>query len=96
MYGILWVERTAPQKEIFMARTITFEARMKHIEELCERMNGDVDIDEVMKLYEEVVKGISQCKKQLDSYSSRLEELSDSCGLNDISCDATEDSGAEE
>ena len=79
-----------------MARTITFEARMKHIEELCEKMNGDVDIDEVMKLYEEVVKSISQCKKQLDSYSSKLEELSASCKLENISDVADNDSSTDE
>lgn len=79
-----------------MAKTITFEARMKHIEELCEKMNGDVDIDEVMKLYEEVVKGISQCKKQLDSYSSKLEELSSSCKLENISDVADDDSSTDE
>ena len=48
-----------------MPKRTGFESRMQYIESLCEKLDGNLDLSEMMKLYEEAISEIAECRKIL-------------------------------
>lgn len=53
----------------------SFEKNMKRLEEIVEKMNGDVALDEALELFEEADKLVRTCQKKLDDAQSRVEKI---------------------
>lgn len=54
---------------------MTFEKSFARLEEILEKMNSDVALDESLKLYEEADKLIAQCNKRLVEAETKIEML---------------------
>lgn len=59
-----------------MAKKITFEMRMDRLRDLNEKLSeGDLSLDEMMKVYEEAVRTAAACREILEGYEAKVEEL---------------------
>ncbi len=57
-------------------KEITFEQAMQRLEEIVKNLeNGNASLDSSLKLFEEGVKLVSECKKQLDNAEQRVKIL---------------------
>jgi exodeoxyribonuclease VII small subunit len=53
----------------------SFEKNMLRLEEILEKMNGQISLDEAIDLFEEADKLVKQCQKKLDESQSRIEKI---------------------
>lgn len=56
-------------------KPVTFEKNIARLEEIVEKMNGQVALDEALDLFEEADKIVKQCQKKLDEAQSRIEKI---------------------
>lgn len=57
------------------SKTASFEKNMLRLEEILEKMNGQVSLDEAIDLFEEADKLVKQCQKKLDEAQNRIEKI---------------------
>jgi len=63
-------------QEVFMASEMKFEAGLKKLEEIVEKLeSGDIGLDESLKLYEEGMKLLKFCTAKLDEVEKKIEIL---------------------
>lgn len=59
-----------------MGKKSEFEERMDRIDELNNLLNDDsLDFDKMVEYYEEAINNIAECKKLIDGYEAKIEEL---------------------
>jgi exodeoxyribonuclease VII small subunit len=56
-------------------KATSFEKNMLRLEEILEKMNGQVSLDEAIDLFEEADKLVKQCQKKLDEAQNRIEKI---------------------
>jgi exodeoxyribonuclease VII small subunit len=61
----------------------SFEKNMLRLEEILEKMNGQVSLDEAIDFFEEADKLVKQCQKKLDEAQNRIEKILVSRNLED-------------
>lgn len=59
-----------------MTKTINLEGAIRRLEEISAQLNGDISIDESIKLYTEAVKLIETANTKLDAAKLKVEKLS--------------------
>lgn len=52
-----------------------FEKNMHRLEEILDKMNNNVGLDEALDLFEEADKLVRQCQKKLDEAQNRIEKI---------------------
>ena len=61
---------------------LTFEAAYEALEKIADKLNdGDVSLEEALKLYEEGIKLSNQCSKALENAKQKIETLKNGDGL---------------
>ncbi|MBP8802649.1 MAG: exodeoxyribonuclease VII small subunit [Kiritimatiellae bacterium] len=59
-------------------QTLSFEAALKRLEEIVERMEaGEVDLDTMIALFEEGQRLVKQCNSTLNDVEKRIEKIMD-------------------
>lgn len=59
-----------------MATKITFEDKMKKLDEIVSKMNSeDINLDEMLSLYKKANNLIKDLRKEIDDAKSKIEEL---------------------
>ena len=59
-----------------MATKITFEDKMKKLDEIVSKMNSeDIKLDEMLSLYKKANNLIKDLRKEIDDAKSKIEEL---------------------
>ncbi len=58
-----------------MAKTMTLETALQRLEEIAEQMNGEIPLDDSIKLYAEAVKLIDFSSKKLEEAKLKIEKL---------------------
>lgn len=61
----------------------SFEKNMTRLEEILEKMNGQISLDEAIDHFEEADKLVKQCQKKLDEAQSRIEKILTSRGSDE-------------
>ena len=59
-----------------MTKTINLEGAIRRLEEISAQLNGDISIEESIKLYTEAVKLIETANTKLDAAKLKVEKLS--------------------
>ena len=60
-----------------MEKKDTLSAKMKHLEEIVEKLNGNPEIEEAVRLYEEGVKLSASIKTYLEDAQTKIRILSE-------------------
>ena len=61
---------------------LTFEAAYEALEKIADKLNdGEVSLEEALKLYEEGIKLSNQCSKALENAKQKIETLKNGDGL---------------
>ena len=60
-----------------MEKNDTLSAKMKHLEEIVEKLNGNPEIEEAVRLYEEGVKLSASIKTYLEDAQTKIRILSE-------------------
>ena len=59
-----------------MAKELSFEQQMKKLQDIVEKLEeGNVELDESIKLYEEGLKLSKELKKQLSVFEEKIDKL---------------------
>lgn len=65
-----------------MKKTVNFEAAMKRLEEIVEKMeSGEAELDKSLELFEEGIKLVKICSQKLDEAKKKVEILTKKSGV---------------
>jgi len=65
-------------------KTFNFAEAFENLNKIVEQLeSGDVDLDKALKQYEEGLKLVQQCKKQLDEVENRVKVIREKYDDND-------------
>jgi exodeoxyribonuclease VII small subunit len=64
-----------PNRFYMTNKSAGFEKNMSRLEEILEKMNNNVALDEALDLFEEADKLVKICQKKLDEAQNRIEKV---------------------